>query len=72
MQEFVSSLIHLDPALIILAVFAIAFLENVFPPFPSDVLVVAAGSLVGIGTVGFAEVLLAAAIGSTSASSSCT
>ena len=64
MQEFVSSLIHLDPALIILAVFAIALLENVFPPFPSDVLVVAAGSLVGLGTVGFAEVLIAAAIGS--------
>ena len=65
MEEFVSSLIHFDPALVILAVLAIAFLENLLPPFPSDVLVVAAGSLVGLGTVGFAPVLLAAAIGST-------
>jgi len=64
-QEFVSSLIHFDPTLVLLAVLAVAFLENLFPPFPSDVLVVAAGSLVGLGTVGFAPVLLAASIGST-------
>lgn len=65
MEEFISNLIHLDPALVVLAVLAIAFLENLLPPFPSDVLVVAAGSLVGLGTVGFAEVLAAAAVGST-------
>jgi membrane protein DedA with SNARE-associated domain len=64
-QDIVSSLIHLDPTLVILAVLAIAFLENLLPPFPSDVLVVAAGSLVGLGTVGFASVLIAAAVGST-------
>ena len=65
MEDFVSSLIHLDPTLVLLAVLGIAFLENLLPPFPSDVLVVAAGSLVGLGTVGFVHVLLAAAIGST-------
>jgi len=64
-EDFVSSLIHLDPALVLLAVLAIAFLENLLPPFPSDVLVVAAGSLVGLGTVGFVHVLLAASIGGT-------
>ena len=65
MEDFISSLIHLDPALVILAVLAVAFLENLLPPFPSDALVVAAGSLVGLGTVGYVEVLFSATVGST-------
>lgn len=65
MEDFISSLIHLDPALVILAVLAVALLENLIPPFPSDALVVAAGSLVGLGTVGYVEVLFAATVGST-------
>jgi membrane protein DedA with SNARE-associated domain len=64
-HEFVQSLIHLDPALVILAVFVVAFLENLVPPLPSDVLVVGAGSLVGLGSVGFAEILVASSLGST-------
>jgi len=64
-EDFISSIIHLDPALVVIAVLLVAFLENLLPPFPSDVLVVAAGSLVGLGSVGFVEVLLAATIGST-------
>jgi membrane protein DedA with SNARE-associated domain len=43
----------------------IAFLENIFPPFPSDVVVVFAGSLVGIGAIDFWWALLLTSIGST-------
>ncbi|MCK5572977.1 MAG: DedA family protein, partial [Bacteroidetes bacterium] len=43
----------------------IAFIENIFPPSPSDVMIVAAGSLVGAGTLGFPETLLVATAGST-------
>lgn len=65
MHEFISSLQSLDPLLIYAAVFAIAFIENIFPPFPSDVVVVFAGSLVGLGQVSFVPVLLVATFGST-------
>lgn len=65
MEHFIHHLQTLDPLLIYLAVFSIAFIENVFPPFPSDVIVVFAGSLIGIGRVGFVETLLFATVGST-------
>lgn len=65
MEEFILSLQSLDPLMIYLAVFGIAYLENVFPPSPSDVVVVFAGSLVGLETVGFLPTLLATTIGST-------
>ena len=48
-----------------MAVCAIALIENIFPPSPSDLMIVAAGSLVGIGRVGFVETLLFATAGST-------
>ncbi|MBI5474165.1 MAG: DedA family protein [Ignavibacteriae bacterium] len=54
-----------DPIWVYAIVFAIAFIENVFPPSPSDTIIVLGGSLVGIGRVGFAETLLCATAGST-------
>jgi len=65
LDEFIQEILSLSPALILLAVFAIAFLENIFPPSPSDIMIVAAGSLVGVGTLGFTETLLTATAGST-------
>lgn len=55
----------LDPWLVYAVIFSIAFIENIFPPFPSDVPVVFAGSLVGLGRVGFVETMLVATVGST-------
>jgi membrane protein DedA with SNARE-associated domain len=55
----------LSPLLVLCAVFAIAFIENIFPPSPSDVIIVFSGSLVAIARVGFVETLLAATAGST-------
>jgi len=43
-ESLVAYLSELDPIWVYASVGLIAFIENVFPPFPSDVLVVAAGS----------------------------
>jgi len=48
-----------------LSVSGIAFLENVFPPLPSDAVVLFVGSLVGVGTLDFTVALIATTIGST-------
>jgi membrane protein DedA with SNARE-associated domain len=63
--DFIGYLQTLSPALVLATVFLIAFIENIFPPSPSDVIIVFGGSLVGIGRVGFAETLLWATLGST-------
>lgn len=65
MADFIGYLQTLSPALVLATVFLIAFIENIFPPSPSDVIIVFGGSLVGIGRVGFAETLLWATLGST-------
>ncbi len=65
MEEFIPALQTLDPLLVYTVVFGIAFIENIFPPFPSDVVVVFAGSLVVLGHVDFAAVLILATVGST-------
>ena len=64
MEDFILHLKSLDPLLIYLAVFSIALIENIFPPSPSDTVIVFAGSLVGIQQVGFVESLFAATLGS--------
>jgi membrane protein DedA with SNARE-associated domain len=64
-EDFINSLTQLDPFWIYVAVAGIAYIENILPPFPSDVIVVAAGSLVGIGTINFTVALVLATAGST-------
>jgi membrane protein DedA with SNARE-associated domain len=44
---------------------AIAYIENLLPPFPSDVAIVAAASLVAFGSVNIAPLIIAATLGST-------
>ena len=65
MNDIFTFLQTLSPVLVLCAVFGIAFIENVFPPSPSDVIIVFSGSLVAVGRVGFAETILAATAGST-------
>lgn len=50
---------------IILFAFFITFIENIFPPSPSDVLLVFIGTLIGIGTIGFIPVAISATLGGT-------
>ena len=64
-EQFVNELMSLNPLWVYIAVAGIAYIENIFPPFPSDVVVVAAGSLVGLGTVDFTMALFLATVGST-------
>ena len=65
MESLAAFLTNLDPWAVYAVVGGIAFIENIFPPFPSDVLVVAAGSLVGLGRVDAVILVLATTVGST-------
>ncbi|MBK9247139.1 MAG: DedA family protein [Ignavibacteria bacterium] len=64
-ESIILYLQSLPPEGILLAAFIITFSENIFPPAPSDVLLVFCGTLVGIGTVGFIPLAVSATIGST-------
>jgi len=55
---------NLDPTLIYLILFFFAFIENVFPPSPSDVVVVVGASLIATTSMGFIPVLLITSFGS--------
>jgi membrane protein DedA with SNARE-associated domain len=65
LEEFVQSLAQLDPLWVYVAIFCVAYVENIFPPFPSDLIVVFAGSLVAVGKGHAIVAVLAAAIGGT-------
>ena len=65
MEDIVQYIVGLNPIWIYVSVCSVAYLENLFPPFPSDVVVVAVGSLVGVGTIDFSLALLLATAGST-------
>lgn len=65
MEELIRRLSTLNPFWVYLSVAGISFLENIIPPFPSDVIVVFAGSLAGIGAIDFWWTLVFTTIGST-------
>lgn len=65
MEEFINNLSTLQPVWIYASVALICYVENILPPFPSDVIVVAAGSLIGFGHIDFTVVLFVATLGST-------
>jgi len=52
------------PFWIYVALFAFAYVENVFPPSPSDLVVVVGGSLISQGTISFIPTLILTSIGS--------
>lgn len=54
----------IEPAWIYLILFLFAFIENIFPPSPSDVVVVVGASLIASTTMGFLPVLFITSIGS--------
>lgn len=64
-EDILQYLQALSPFLIYSIVFAIAYIENIFPPSPSDTIIVFGGSLAGLGYVGFVPTLAAATLGST-------
>jgi membrane protein DedA with SNARE-associated domain len=64
-QEIFQFLNTIDPLAVYGIILGIALIENLFPPAPSDVMIIAAGTLVGLGQVGFVQSLLSATAGST-------
>jgi membrane protein DedA with SNARE-associated domain len=68
-MQFVENLINtiqqMPPLGVLSILFLVAYIENVFPPSPSDVLTVFAGTLVGAGTIGFVPALAASTLGGT-------
>ncbi len=65
MEQAISWLQTLSPAGVLVLMFFIAYIENIFPPSPSDVALLFAGTLIGIGVIGFATALIVATLGST-------
>jgi membrane protein DedA with SNARE-associated domain len=65
LEHFIDALISLNPIWIYFVTVAIAYIENIFPPFPSDVILVAAGYLCASGRVDFWIILLVSTFGST-------
>jgi len=55
---------NLDPTLIYFVLFLFAFIENIFPPSPSDVVVVVGASLIATTSIGYLPVLFITSFGS--------
>jgi membrane protein DedA with SNARE-associated domain len=65
LENFLNSLSNLSDVWIYAAIFFIAYLENIFPPSPSDMVIIFGGSLAGIGRIDFLGAVGAATAGST-------
>lgn len=65
MNDLIQFLFTLDPYWIYTIIFLVAFIENIFPPAPSDVLVVFGGALAAMGKGHFLIAFLAGAVGGT-------
>jgi len=63
-EEIIAYISSLDPVWIYFILFFFAFIENVFPPSPSDVVVVIGASLIATTSVSFIPVLFITSIGS--------
>lgn len=63
-EEIIKYLSDVNPVVVYLTIFGIAYIENIFPPSPSDVIVIFGGSMVALGKANFLITLLAASTGS--------
>src|SRR5262245_48857993 len=64
-EQMIGWLQQLQPEGVLAFMFVVAYIENLFPPSPSDVLIIFAGTLIGLGTVGFTSSLIITTLGST-------
>jgi membrane protein DedA with SNARE-associated domain len=65
LEELIQTITKLDPAWIYLTIFVVAFIENIFPPAPSDIIVVFGGALAGMEQGNFVLAFLSGAFGGT-------
>ena len=63
-EDILKYISELTPFWIYVALFFFSFIENVFPPSPSDLVVVISGSLIAESTIHFIPTLLLTTIGS--------
>ncbi|MEP0860740.1 MAG: DedA family protein [Ignavibacterium sp.] len=63
-EEILTRISELSPIWIYLTIFFFAFIENLFPPSPSDMVIVVGGSLVGASDLHFVPILIFATGGS--------
>ena len=63
-EDILNNISNLTPFWIYVTLFIFAFVENVFPPSPSDLVVVVGGSLVSTGVISFIPTLILTTIGS--------
>jgi len=64
LQEILTYISTLDTSYLYLILFFFAFIENVFPPSPSDVVVIIGATLIASTSAGFIPILLITSIGS--------
>ena len=64
LQQIISYISTLDPALIYVVLFFFAFIENILPPSPSDFVVIVGATLIANSTLGFIPILLITSVGS--------
>lgn len=64
-EHLLSQISDLAPIWIYILLFSFAFVENLFPPSPSDIVIVIGGSLVGAGYLHFVPALVFSTGGST-------
>ncbi len=63
-ENILNHISDLSPFLIYLILFLFSYVENVFPPSPSDLVVVVGGSLIATGPIHFIPTLIFTTIGS--------
>ena len=64
LDELIHSLLQLDPIWVYCIIFFFAFFENLFPPSPSDMIIVLGGALAAMERGSFVAALLSATFGS--------
>jgi membrane protein DedA with SNARE-associated domain len=65
-EDILNQISTFSPIWIYITLFLFAFIENVFPPSPSDLVIVIGGTLVGTGDLNFILSLIFATLGSIS------
>jgi membrane protein DedA with SNARE-associated domain len=63
-ENILNHLSELSPFLIYLILFLFSYVENVFPPSPSDLVVVVGGSIISTGAIHFVPTLIFTTVGS--------
>jgi membrane protein DedA with SNARE-associated domain len=63
-EDILGCIVKLSPFWLLIALAFFSYLENIFPPSPSDIVVVVGGSLVGTGVISFFPTLILTTLGS--------